>query len=447
MTRSLTNWAGNVRFGAVSAHRPASLPELQRLVASSARVRAIGTGHSFSPIADTTGDLVSVAGLPRVTELDTARLQVRVSAGLTYAELAGYLHGHGLALANLASLPHISVAGACATGTHGSGNAVGGLATAVSALDLVTADGDVVTMTRPADGDEAEGDEAEGDEAEGDEAEGDDFAGAVVALGSLGIVVSLTLDVLPAFEIRQYVYEDLPREQVDSHLAEIFAAGYSVSLFTRWRGRRISQAWLKLMVGPGQDAGHGSGQPAAWYGGRLAEGQRHPVPGVPADSTTEQLGVAGPWHERLPHFRPEHIPSVGSELQSEYLLPRRSARDAMLAVDQIAAAVAPLVQISEIRTIAADGLWLSPCYGRDTVGIHFTWVADAQAVASVLPLVEAELGPLGARPHWGKLFSTSPEVISGLYPRLPDFRRLMIRFDPAGKFRNDFVDASISARR
>ncbi|HUJ07029.1 MAG TPA: FAD-binding protein [Streptosporangiaceae bacterium] len=427
MTVSLTNWAGNVRFGADSVRRPASVPELQRLVASCARVRAIGTGHSFSPIADTTGDLVSVAGLPRVTELDSGRLRVRVSAGLTYAELAGYLHGHGLALANLASLPHISVAGACATGTHGSGDAVGSLATAVSALDLVTADGDVVTMTRSADGDE--------------------FAGAVVALGSLGIVVSLTLDVQPAFEIRQYVYENLPREQVDGQLAEVFAAGYSVSLFTRWRGPWIRQAWLKLLAGPARDAARDSAQPAVWYGGRLAAGQRHPVPGVPADSTTEQLGVAGPWHERLPHFRPEHVPSVGSELQSEYLLPRRSAADAMLAVDQIAAAVAPLVQISEIRTVAADGLWLSPCYGRDTVGIHFTWVADARAVAEVLPLVEAELAPWGARPHWGKLFSTSPEVISGLYPRLPDFRRLMSRFDPVGKFRNDFVDASISAGR
>jgi alditol oxidase len=425
MTGQRTNWAGNVVFGAREVHKPASVAELQRLVAGSARIRALGTAHSFSLIADTPGGHVSVVGLPRLIEMDTDRATVRVSAGLTYAGLAPYLHARGFALRNMASLPHISVAGACATGTHGSGNTTGNLATAVSAIEMVTASGDLVTLSRASNPAE--------------------FPGAVVALGALGVVVSLTLDVVPAFMIRQYTYENLPRDQVDAHLNEIFAAGYSVSLFTDWAsqngsGARVRQAWLKKQV-TDQDPGDAE---AAWYSGRLADGPRHPVPGMPAEFTTAQQGVPGPWHERLPHFRPEFTPSAGAELQSEYLLPRELARDALAAISQISDRLAPLVQISEIRTVAADDLWLSPSYQRDTVAIHFTWIDDARAVTNVLPLVEGQLAPYGARPHWGKLFAVSQDLIASRYDRLPDFQRLRQHYDPNGKFRNEFTDRYIS---
>jgi len=410
------NWAGNVTFAAARFHRPASLPQLQRLVARSTRVRALGTGHSFSPLADTPGDLVCVAGLPRVIEVDTAGAAVTLSAGLTYAEVAVALQEAGRALPNLASLPHISVAGACATGTHGSGDAVGSLATAVSAVEMVTADGDLVTVSR--------------------EADPGRFPGTVVALGALGIVTRLTLDTVPTFDIRQYVYEDLPAGQVTEHFDEIVASAYSVSLFTDWRGPRIRQAWLKRRA----DA-PGSGTPEPrWMGGRLADGPRHPLPGLPAAACTGQLGVPGPWHERLPHFRPEFTPSAGDELQSEYLLPRAHAADALAALQPVAGRLAPVVRTSEIRTIAADDLWLSPAYQRDSVAFHFTWINDWAAVAPAVALVEERLAPLRARPHWGKLFGTSPEAMRGLYPRLDDFRRLMHRQDPAGKFRNDLLD-------
>jgi alditol oxidase len=419
MTGTRTNWAGNVTFGAERFHRPASVGELQGIVAASTRVHALGTGHSFNRLADTPGDLVTVAGLPRVIEVDTANDAVTVSAGLPYGEVAAELNRAGRALPNLASLPHISVAGACATGTHGSGDGNGGLATAVSAAQMVTADGDLVTMSRRADPGR--------------------FPGMVVALGALGIVTRVTLDTVPAFDVRQHVYEGLAYEQVTGHFGEIMSAAYSVSLFTDWRAPRICQAWLKRRA----DAVSPPPEPG-WMGSRPAGGPRHPVPGMPAANTTEQLGVPGPWHERLPHFRPEFTPSAGDELQSEFLLPREQAASALLALDQIAGRLAPVTQISEIRTVAADDLWLSPSYLQDSVAFHFTWVSDWPAVQPVLTQAEERLMALQARPHWGKLFTAGAAELSGRYPRLPDFRRLMRERDPSGKFRNDFLDRCLA---
>jgi xylitol oxidase len=404
----LTNWAGNVAFSATRIHQPASVAELQRLVAGGACVRALGTGHSFSRIADTPGDLVSVAGLPKIMKVDAEAATVTVSAGVRYGELAPHLHAAGYALRSLASLPHISVAGACATGTHGSGNSNGNLATAVCAMEMITAGGDAVTMSR--------------------EADGDRFRGAVVGLGALGIVTSLSLDIVPAFGIRQYVYENLPHEQLYEYLTDMFASAYSVSLFTDWRSRRIRGVWLKQRAGEHDPPTPGT----RWYGALAADGPRHPVPGLPAANSTQQLGVPGPWHERLPHFRLDFMPSAGDEIQSEYLLPRQLAAGALRAMATIRDQVAPVLRISEIRTVAADDLWLSPSYRQDTVAIHFTWINDVPAVIPVLAMIEGRLAPFGARPHWGKLFTTSPAAVSRLYERLPDFLRLLRSHDPAG---------------
>jgi alditol oxidase len=438
MNGPATNWARNITFTAQRFHRPASVGELQSVVTSSERARAVGTGHSFNRIADTPGDLVSIAGLPKIIEVDAGRSAVTVSAGVRYGELASQLQENGYALRNLGSLPHISVAGSCATGTHGSGDANGSLATAVSALEMVTAAGDVVALSRDADGDQ--------------------FCGAVVALGSLGIVTRLTLDIVPTFDMRQYVYEDLPRGQVDEHFADIFSSSYSVSLFTDWQGSTFRQLWLKRRADEGASPAAAPAAapavawavapaptpapapPARWMGALLADGPRHPVPGMSPAACTQQLGVAGPWHERLPHFRLEFTPSSGEELQSEYLMPRQHAIGALTAIDRIRDRVAPALRICEIRTVASDDLWMSPCYQRDSVAFHFTWVKDTGAVTPVLAAIEDQLAPFEARPHWGKLFGTSPAAVSKLYERLPDFQRLLDEYDPRGKFRNELVD-------
>lgn len=395
---TLTNWAGNTAFRAQNVHHPTSLDELQRLVSAGSRVRALGSGHSFNDVADSTGDLVVLDRMPDAVEIDSAAATARVPARMTYARLAPILHRAGFALANLASLPHISVAGSVATGTHGSGDAVQGLASAVSSLDLVTADGSVLTLSR------------------GDA----DFPGAVVALGALGVVTTLTLDLVPAFEVRQYVREGLTLDAL-AHFDEIMSAGYSVSLFTDWRETRV---WLKRtdeLTTPD------------WYGTTPAEQPRHPLPAMPADNCTVQLGIPGPWYERLPHFRHDAEPSgAGDELQSEFILPRDHAVKALRELYAIGDRIRPALQISEVRSIAADDLWLSPFRGRDSVGVHFTWVRDVATVQPVLELVEETLAPFEPRPHWGKLFTR--------WPACPDrFRALVHRLDPGGKFANDYT--------
>jgi alditol oxidase len=408
--RTPTNWAGNITFGAPVFHRPATVAELQATVTRAARIRVLGTGHSFNDMADSPGAQVSVAGLPRETDIDSAGSLVRVAAGLKYAELAARLDDKGFALRNLASLPHISVAGACATATHGSGPANQNLAAAIAAMEIVTAEGDLVRIGR----------------------EDGSFPGAIVHLGALGVVTHLVLEVVPAFEVSQRVYEGLPLEVLDDHFAGIMTAGYSVSLFTDWRAPRLTQIWIKQLAG-------GSALPP-WFTARAAPAARNPVPGQPPANCTEQLGVPGPWYARLPHFRPEFTPSAGDELQSEYLLPAGHAVPALHALSRISQAVAAVLQICEVRAVAADDLWLSPCYRRDAVAFHFTWIADTARVIPVVRLVEQQLAPFDARPHWGKVFTTSPETLRASYQRLPDFADLMRRYDPRGKFRNNYTD-------
>jgi xylitol oxidase len=411
-----SNWAGNFTYHAARWHHPASLAALQDVVAGCRKLRVLGTRHSFNAIADTDGDLVTLERLPPEVEVDSTERSVTVGAGMRYGDVCRQLHRAGLALHNLASLPHISVAGACATATHGSGPEHGNLATAVIGLEMVVASGELVRLTR--------------------EADGDLFAGVVVALGALGVVTRLTLKAAPAFQVRQDVYENVPLEVLRDGFDELMGRGYSVSLFTDWRGPRFNQLWVKRVVAPGEHFA-----PAREVlGATLAAGPLHPIPGASAVNCTEQMGVPGPWHERLPHFRLEFTPSSGEELQAEYLVPRHHAYAALRALDAMRDQIAPLLQVSEVRTVAADDLWLSPCYRQPCACLHFTLVKDRPAVRALLPAIEAALAPFEPRPHWGKLFTLPPEQVHARYPRLGDFRRLMARFDPDGKFRNAFVD-------
>ncbi|BCB87745.1 D-arabinono-1,4-lactone oxidase [Phytohabitans suffuscus] len=409
----ISNWAGNVTFAARRLHRPSSVPRLQALVAGAERIHALGTGHSFNRIADSPGDLVSVAGLPPVMDLDTAAATVTISAGLRYGEVAPYLDGKGYALHNLGSLPHLSVAGACATGTHGSGIRNGGLATAVAGIELVTAGGELVNLAR---------------------GDGDVFDAVAVGLGAFGVATRLTLDVQPAFEVEQYVYDAMPLAALREHFTEVMAAAYSVSAFTGWTGPTVRNVWVK------RRADEPLPPPRRWFGAVRADGPRHPVPGMPPENCTEQLGVPGPWHARLPHFRLEFTPSSGEELQTEYFVARGDAVAALDALDAVRDRIAPVLQICEIRTIAADRLWLSPSYGRDSVAFHFTWVRDMAAVAPVVDVIEERLARFDARPHWGKVFAMAPEVVAERYPRLRDAAALARASDPRGVFRNELLD-------
>jgi xylitol oxidase len=413
------NWAGNYSFSAVRFHRPETVSEVQLLVTRSPKVKILGAGHSFNGVADSREDLISLEKLSQVVSLDREKATVTVEGGVRYGELCRFLEKNGFGLPNLASLPHITVAGACATATHGSGIRNGNLATSVSAMDLVTAEGDLVTLSR--------------------DANREIFDGAVVGLGSLGAVTKLTLDLVPTFRIRQNVFENLPLSQAEEHLDEILAQGYSVSLFTDWKSERFGQVWIKQLV----SADNPQNRESEIHQATPATRPVHPIAGVSPVHCTEQLGVPGPWHERLPHFRLDFTPSQGDELQSEYLVPRRQGKAALRAVSQLRGLIAPVLQVSEIRAVADDTLWLSPCYRQECVAFHFTWKNDWPAVQKILPAIEEGLAPFGARPHWGKLFTTASERLNELFVRLPDFRNLLAVYDPKGKFRNSFLETTI----
>jgi xylitol oxidase len=408
----LTNWAANVHFRAADVHRPSRIEELQRIVRTSRQLRVVGTGHSFNDIADTTGDLVSLDQLIEPAEIDTASQIVKVSSRMTYGDLTAQLNRQGWALKNLGSLPHISVAGACATGTHGSGDANSILAAQVSAVDMVDARGEMVTVKRNEDG----------------------FWGSVLGLGSLGVVTSLTLDLVRAFDMRQDVYNTIPTDAFIDNLDRIFGSAYSVSAFTQWEADHITQVWLKQVVDTGTEV-----TAEEWFGGHRATAPQHPILGVPAENASIQLGSRAAWNQILPSFRAEFVPSSGDELQSEYFVGREHAAEAFTALRDVADRFAAPLLVSEIRTIAADELWLSPAYGRDSVGFHFTWRPDWPVVRTVLPIIESALAPFAPRAHWGKLFTADPATVRASHPRFDDFAERRRQADPAGKFTNDFV--------
>jgi xylitol oxidase len=410
----LTNWAGNVRFAAERFHEPTTTAELQALVAGARRVRALGTGHSFNRIADTTGDLVSLRRLPTVLDIDSSARTARVSGATRYGDLGAALQRAGLALPNTGSLPHISIAGASATGTHGSGRSNPVLGRSVRSVTMVQGDGQVVTIAREST---------------------PDFEGYVLALGRLGLVTELVLDVVPTFDAAQTVVTDVPDDSLTGHLVEIMSAAYSVSVFTALVPDQ-NRIWLKERVGAAATV---SSEGSLW-GGRLATVPQHPIDGIDPASATEQLGVPGPWIERLPHFRLEFQPSAGDELQSEYLLPLDRAQEAWSALTQIRDVLRGPLLTCEIRCVAGDSMWLSPTVGRESIAFHFTWQPDLTRASVAVGEIERQLAPYDARPHWGKVFTTRAEELPALYPRLADFRRLVDRHDPAGTFGNDLVD-------
>lgn len=405
------NWAGNLAYHADRLLVPDTLDEAREMVRTIAKLRVLGSRHCFNDIADTTGALLSLERLTRVVSLDRARRQVTVEAGIHYKDLAPYLYEQGFALPNLASLPHITIAGACATATHGSGTALGNLATQVAALEFIDASGSLFTVSR--------------------EADPDTFPGAVVHLGALGCVARLTLDLVPAFDLRQDVFLDLPVEAAASHFDAIMASGYSVSLFTDWRGA-INQVWIKTVAG--------AAPPTSLHGARPATENVHPVAGQDPINCTGQMGVVGPYYDRLPHYRAGFVPAGGGDYQAEYFVATHHAAAALSALDAWGDRLTPLLMACEIRTVAADDLWMSPCYRQPSVALHFSFHPDWPALESLLPELEAVLAPFAPQPHWGKLFAIPADRVRARFPKGDAFRNLLESRDPGGKFRNRFID-------
>jgi xylitol oxidase len=415
---ALKNWAGNLTYSTTNVVEPGTVKEVQEVIRQCKKVRALGTRHCFNRIADSEYNLISTRNLNKVIDINPSARTVTVDAGLRYGEFCKQLHDAGFAIHNLASLPHISVAGACATATHGSGVANGNLATAVSYLELVNANGEVITLSRDKD---------------------PDFYGAVVGLGALGVVTKITLDLVPAFQVRQDVYLNLPISQLENHFDEIMSSGYSVSLFHDWQTEHINQVWIKRVAKEGDS----SAAALEFFGAALADRNVHPIIELSAENCTEQMGVAGPWYERLPHFKMNFTPSSGEELQAEFFVPRQQAVEAIKAVSLLREEIKPVLMITEIRTIDADNFWMSPCYHQPSVAIHFTLKQDVNGVNALLPKIEEKLSPFNVRPHWGKLFTISAETLKSRYEKFDDFLQLIDRYDPQGKFRNEFLNVNV----
>lgn len=402
-----TNWAKSFRYSFRDCLFPSSVDELAALVATSPRIKVLGSRHSFNAISD--GDVaVILSGIALAPKVSDDRRSVSIAGHATYGDLAKFLAGHGLAVHNLASLPHISIAGAIATATHGSGAGNGNLATAVSGLAFVTADGGMKTVRRGE----------------------PDFDGMVVHLGALGVISRVTLDVRPAFDITQSVYEGLGARSLHDNIDAIMDSGYSVSIFKTWKDAD-AQIWVKSMGSPDGIAGE-------LHGARLATVNRHPILEMDPVNATDQMSVPGLWSDRLPHFKMGFTPSNGDEIQSEFHVPRAHGAAAVEALGRIRDRFAPVIQVTEFRAVAADALWLSPQYKRDTLSMHFTWVPDREGVNTAVRHVEDALAPFDALPHWGKVFS--PGHVGARYPRLAAFLDIRDRLDPTGKFSNPWLE-------
>jgi xylitol oxidase len=415
----LKNWAGNLEYSSDKLYNASSVEQVQKLVKKYDKLKVLGSRHCFNRIADTTENFISLKELDQVVSLDEKAHTVTVGSAMKYGQLAPYLDNKGYALHNLASLPHISIAGACATATHGSGIKNGNLSTAVAGMEIVTANGEVIHLSR--------------------EKDGERFLAAVVNLGALGVVTKVTLNIEPTYKMRQDVYLKLPMDQLKNHFEDIMSSGYSVSLFTDWQSNSFNEVWIKSKVREGTPF---TLQPE-FFEAKRATKNLHPIAELSAINCTEQMGVTGPWYERLPHFKMGFTPSSGDELQSEYFVPRHNAVDAILAIRRLSDQVGPHLLISEIRTIDADNLWMSPCYKQPSVTIHFTWKPDWTSVGKLLPVIEKELSTFNAKPHWGKLFTVAPSRLKSLYEKLPDFQKLAKEYDPKGKFKNEFLSKNI----
>jgi xylitol oxidase len=415
----LLNWAGNLAYSTNNVFYPATVSEVQALVKKLDKLRPLGTRHCFNTIADSRHNLVSTRALNKLLDINTTARTVTVEGGIKYGELAPLLHEKGFALNNLASLPHISVAGSITTATHGSGVKNRNLAAGVSALEIVTADGSLITLSRQKDGEQ--------------------FLGAVVGLGALGLITKVTLDIEPTYMMRQNVYLDMPLSELKNNFEQVVSAGYSVSLFTDWQSEMINEVWIKTRVDDGQDYN----KIPEFFGAKAATKHMHPIAELSAENCTDQMGVPGPWYERSPHFKMGFTPSSGKELQAEYFIPFQHAVDAIFAIQRLGKQIGPHLFISEIRTIAADDFWMSPCRNQQSVAIHFTWKQEWKEVNALLPVIEKELAAFNARPHWGKIFTMSANTLAARYEKMEDFKKLAATYDPTGKFRNDFLNAVI----
>lgn len=410
------NWVGNLQYNSKKYFQPERVGQIQELVKNSKRIKTLGSRHCFNSIADCDETHLSLAKMNKMLAIDENEMTVTIEGGAQYSDFCVELNEAGFALPNLASLANISVVGACATATHGSGVNNQSLASSISEIELVDGNGGIITLSRQKDAEK--------------------FNGVVVNIGAIGIVTKLKLDIEKSFQVRQDLFENLSIEQLAENFDEITSSGYSVSLFTNFQ-KSIRVMNIKRRIDENI-----SDLPKEFFGATAAKESINSR-GIPDTNRSPQMGVSGCWFECLPHFKFSKQLIQGEEIQSEYYVERKNAVEAILALEEISNIIFPQIIVAEIRSIKADNHWLSPFYRGDSVGIHFSWKLNEREVMKILPEIEKVLAPYKPIPHWGKLFTISREELHAYYPKMSEFIGLCEEFDPNGKFRNEYLNKYI----
>lgn len=405
----LMNWSENFTFEATGVERPKTIAQLQDVVAAAPRAKAVGTRHCFTRIADSPGGvLVDTSGLDVGVTVDHDTMTATVPAGWSYSKIVAELEAQGVALPNLASLPHVSIAGATATGTHGSGDTNQVMAACMSGIELVDGEGELRTI----------------------DSGHPDLKALSVGLGAFGIFTTLTVDVEPSYLVQGAYFRETSWQNLLDNLDDVMASAYSVNLHAAYSDTNVRGIWSKYRL----EGSEPLDLPDELFGMTRVEGQL-----TPGKNTI--INEPGPWSERLAHFTPESAPSAeGDELQTEYFVDRKHGAAAINALRKMGADLDPHLHGTEIRTVASDDLWLSPCYRRETLSLGMTWRKHEPEVRALLPRMEEALAPFEARPHWAKLFAYDRSALLDQFEHLDATLTLAESYDPNGTFNNPYLE-------
>lgn len=420
-----TNWAGNQSCHPTAVHRPSSQEEVSDIVARAASrsetVKAVGSGHSFTPAALTDGHLLDLGLLRRLVEVDRSAQTVTVEAGISIADLNDLLHGLGYALPNLGDIAYQTISGAVSTATHGTGRTLGGLATRIRSLRLIAGDGSTVDLSPSQDADLLEA--------------------ARVSVGALGIVTQLTLDVVPAFRLRAREGADkLDRllDGLDEHVAtndhfEFFWIPHTDWALTKANNRTDEPL---ARVNPIRH----------WYQKSFLENY--------AFGTVCRVGRMRPsWIPRLAtalpssgdttyvddSFRIFTSKRIVKFVEMEYAIPREHCAEALRRIRDMIRSQGHLVSFPvEVRFTASDDIPLSTATGRETayIAVHMFKGMEHDAYFRDVAAIFADYQ---GRPHWGKVHELNHNELAPLYPRWSDFMAARDRLDPTRTFANAYT--------
>uniref|UniRef100_A0A915D0Y3 FAD-binding PCMH-type domain-containing protein n=1 Tax=Ditylenchus dipsaci TaxID=166011 RepID=A0A915D0Y3_9BILA len=419
----LLNWGGNFNFSTQDIKYPTTTAGVQQLVKEcKGKIRPVGTRHSFSEIANTNDTLICLVHMNLILSVDPSVPSVTVQAGITYTDLIPFLQSIGLAIPMMASLGEISIAGAINTAVHGSGAGIGNLATQVLGLQMVLADGSVVQYSKGQNDTE--------------------LAAATVGLGALGIVTQVTLQAQPTYNLAINVFENMDMSVLDTQLYNITHSGYAINMWSTFGTPGVlDQVWITTKVD--SNGVNAYGNVSQLYGAPAATAQSSPIAALPPTYVVPQMGIVGPYYERLTDYDLGLSGQEGQQTQSEYYVDFDDFVPALKALQTLSAEINAVVYVALFRITEKDELWMSPQYKKTTMAIHFSWQPKLDQVMALLPKIEAALAPFNPIPHWGKLYTLKPEQYLPLLPKYPEWREQVELHDPTHKFRNKWLEENI----